>query len=555
MIRRAPGTRTRGPAVALALLGLLHATTGPSAAQTADGASVTAFVGVNVVPMSEEGALPGQTVLVEDGRIARVGPADSVAVPDGARVIDGLNGYLMPGLIDLHAHLTDRYEFPLWLSYGVTRVQYLNALPDQLDLGRAVAAGEVAGPSLHFCAGPIGGIDEAGAARAEVARLAGLGFDCVKPYGDLSEAAFRALVDEADARGMRTIGHIPRNLTWQQVLAIGPTAIAHAEEFLYSPIESQADLDRIDSLMVANEIALIPATANYGTITEQPLFADRLLGNADASAYSPVDRRHWGSSRNHYVRSFPPERVPRMRALLGFQRRLVRRLADAGATIGLGTDAGNTMVFPGRSVHDELDDLARAGFEPAEALATATVNAAAILGLAGRTGVVAEGASADLVLVLGDPLADLGNARLVAGVMTRGEWMSRADLDAGLAESRRVFEPEERLIGILESQGLDAAIAWVDDAAASAAAPPVRLRALNELAYQLWRIDDDLEAAIRVFETNVRIHTDSWVSHASLAEAYEGAGRTAEALAAWRRAVELNPDYAEGRERIRALEG
>ena len=515
-------------------------------------AEAAAFVDIRVIPMDREEVLNGQTVLIRDGVIVQVGPADSVTIPEGARIIDGLNGYLMPALTDLHAHVTDEYEFPLWLAHGVTRVQHLNG--SQLELSARVSRGLVLGPRLYPCAGPISGIQDPDVARSVVARFAEAGFDCLKPYDDISEEAFAALVEEAERLGIRTVGHIPRNLTWQQVLAIGTTAIAHAEEFLYSPIRDEADLAMIDSLMSANRIAVIPTLTNYARITEQSLFASTSIAAPEVRAYSPVDRRYWTPERNHYVDAFPPSRVAGLRRLLSFQRTHTKRLLDAGVLIGLGTDAGNTLVIPGASALEELDELVAAGLTPYRALRAGTIDAAALLGLEGE-GVVAEGASADLALVLGNPLQDITSARLIAGVMVRGRWLSREALDEEVARTRTAFGEEERVLSLLETEGLERALAWAIDASRLDGRPPLRPRALNELAYQLWKLEDRLSDAVRAFEANRTIHPDWWGSHASLAEAYEASGRPQDALAEYRRAVALNPEYREGRERIEALAG
>ncbi len=506
-------------------------------------AETAAFIDVRVIPMDREEVLTGQTVLIRNGVIVDVGPVDSVAVPEDARIIDGLNGYLMPALTDLHAHVTDEYEFPLWLAHGVTRVQHLNA--SGLDLTKRVSRGLVLGPTLHPCAGPISGIQDPDVARSEVARFDEAGYDCLKPYGDLSESAFAALVDEADRRGMRTIAHIPRNLTWQQVLAIGPTAIAHAEEFLYSPIRGEADLARIDSLMAINQIAVIPTLTDYAEITEQSLFAANKIRGRDVTAFSPVDRRYWGPERNHYVGSFPLSRIARMRQLLSFQRDHTKRLSDAG----------NVSVIPGVSAHDELDELVAAGLTPYQALRAGTIDAAALLDLDGEAGFVGAGAVADLMLVLGDPLRDITNARLIAGVMVRGRWLSREELDQSVDRTRAAFEEEVRMLSLLETEGLERALAWILTANRIDGTPPLRPRALNELAYQFWKLDDQLSEAVQVFEANRVLHPDWWISHASLAEAYEASGRPRDALAAYRHAVSLNPDYREGQARVKALSG
>ncbi len=515
---------------------------------------LSAFIDVNVVSMESDEVLEDQIVLVRDGVIVAIGDEDELEIPEDAEVVDGFNGYLMPGLTDLHAHLTDEHEFSLWLAHGVTRVQYLNTSEEALSLSTRVARGELLGPSMHMCVGPISTIEDPVVARAEIVRLADIGFDCVKPYGDLSEPAYGAIIDEANARGMRVISHIPRNLTWQQVLTKGPLDLAHAEEFLYSPIQSVADLDMIDSLMVANKNGVVPTLVTYAAITRQAVMADRMVRELSAEPYSPVDQRYWGSERNHYVAAFPPGRIPRMRQLLAFQRRVVKRLIDAGVVVGLGTDAGNTLIIPGRSVHDELDELKRAGLTSYQALRTATADAAQMLGLDGKAGVVSVGANADLVLLLGDPFEDLSNTRLIAGVMVRGQWLSRDELEANVAETRRSFADEERMIAILENSGLNRALDWVLATSEAAGTPVVRVRALNEMAYQLWKLDDQIFNAVKVFEANGLLYPDDWVPHSSLGEVYEALDRHDEALASYRRAVALNPSYVAGISRIEALE-
>src|SRR5436190_11106579 len=81
-----------------------------------------AFVNVNVVPMDSERLLERQTVIVRDGRISEMGPADRISIPRGATRIDGTSRFLMPGLVDMHSHLHSPHEFPLYLANGVTTV-------------------------------------------------------------------------------------------------------------------------------------------------------------------------------------------------------------------------------------------------------------------------------------------------------------------------------------------------------------------------------------------------------------------------------------------------
>ena len=469
---------------------------------TARAQSTAAFVDVNVVTMQDERVLPRRTVLVRDGRIAATGHADSVAAPEDAVRVAGGGAYLMPGLADMHAHPVDPLLHPVYLSYGVTTVQYLNAFDE-------VRGWPVDGPRVEACAGPVIGVRTAEEARGTVAAHAAGGFRCIKVYDDVSVEAYAALADEARARGMRAVGHIPRSLGWRDLLAARPAAVAHAEEFLYSPIESQAQVDSIVAGMRDGGIALITTLTNYDLISRQRVELDGLLA-MDLRTVPAVERRVWAAGRNRYLRSGTP--VPTQRRLLGFQRTLVRRMAAAGVRVLLGTDAGNNFVLPGASVHDELAQLVRAGLTPYQALRAATAAPAAFLGSGG--GVVAVDAPADLLLVLGNPLDDVANASLIAGVMAGGRWHPADSLRAMRAAVAAALGPEEELVRLMEAQGVDAALAWLERTPAA-----LRPRALNELAYQLWKLEDRLSDAVRVFEANVRLHPEWAPGRESLAEA------------------------------------
>lgn len=143
----------------LLLLPLLVACgTAPPAPSSPSDPSVSAFVGVTVIPMTGPGiVLPDHTVLVRNGRIARVGPRAAVEIPAGALRIDGAGRYLLPGLADLHVHL-EYFEDPgllrLFLDHGVTTVRNMDGRPYLLEWRRRIAAGELAGPTI-VTAGPL----------------------------------------------------------------------------------------------------------------------------------------------------------------------------------------------------------------------------------------------------------------------------------------------------------------------------------------------------------------------------------------------------------------
>ena len=182
--------------------------------------------------MDEERVIDDHMVVVIDGVIASVEPDRASEVPIGATVIDGLGGFLMPGLHDTHGHPAAVDDLILFVAKGVTTVWILNADEDMLEWK---SKPQTLRPTLRLFAGPISGFDDPTSIESHVNALADAGFDGIKPYGNLSVEAFGAAVETARTRGLLVSAHIPRNLTWQEVLPLRPDVIAHAEEFLYSP--------------------------------------------------------------------------------------------------------------------------------------------------------------------------------------------------------------------------------------------------------------------------------------------------------------------------------
>ncbi len=218
-------------------------------------ASITAFLGVNVVPMDEPRVLAGQTVVVEGGRIAALGSAAEVPVPAGARVIEGGGRYLLPGLVDMHVHLDRRLgsrpdfgDAPLYLAHGVTTVLNLRGEEEQLRWRERIAARELLAPAL-FTSGDF--INEPrvrtpAEIEQEVERQAAAGFDALKFHeifdfktGEmlttrgLSREAYRRLIESARRRGMPLLGHVPERFGVEAALA-ERQSLAHANAYLFS---------------------------------------------------------------------------------------------------------------------------------------------------------------------------------------------------------------------------------------------------------------------------------------------------------------------------------
>jgi imidazolonepropionase-like amidohydrolase len=142
----------------------------------------------------------------------------------------------------------------------------------------------------------------------------------------------------------------------------------------------------------------------------------------------------WGPATNGYTTRKEPLRYESLMAHYRVIEEITREFHRAGVGLLVGTDAMNTGVVPGFSVHDELGDLVAAGLTPYEALQAATTNAARFLGQRGDGGDVAVGQKADLVLLEANPLEDIANTRRISGVIVRGRWLSGEEIAKMLQE-------------------------------------------------------------------------------------------------------------------------
>jgi hypothetical protein len=463
-----------------------------------------AFTNVNVIPMTSDTVLRKQVVIVDGGKIVAVGNEGEVVIPAEAERIDGEGGYIVPGLIDLHVHVAQPDELPLYVANGVTTVLNLSG-----DAGTFALRNAPMGPRIFTSGKQLINVQSVDAAKAIVDEESRDGYDGIKIYNDISIDALNALIGEAHAHGMLAVGHIPRNLRWQDMLAAKPDAIAHAEEFLYSPV-LDGDNERIVEGMKSGGISLITTLIMYDTITRQASDLDSMLARGENRYVNPALRRMWQRAHNRYAINFPTKNVPKMRHLLGFQKDLIKQLSNASVPILLGTDAGSPLMVPGFTAIDELRELVSAGLTPYAAMRAATIDAAHFLKKDSEFGTIETGRAADFILLRGNPLADIENISLRAGVMLRGRWLDNAALHRELDRITAANRAEEPVVDAM-SKGVDAVIA-------AARLHHPRESTVNELAYQLLKVDAKKVDALKLFRANVAMHPKSVIARESLKE-------------------------------------
>ena len=396
-----------------------------------------------------------QTVVADGGKIVAVGAAASVKVPANARVIDGSGKTLTPGIWDAHMHVGTDLQGLMLLSMGETSARNPGAdVAPTIERNARIAAHQLLFPTVYSSVlidgkGPLqaqGGVSVSSAeeAIAGVRMAKEKGFTGVKFYTSMKPEWLIPAIAEAHKLGLHVHGHIPATMRAKDVIAAGYDEITHINFVLMQALP--------DSVVnVSNGIARFEGPGQYGKdvdlakepmksliaemaakkITVDPTISTfeglYVPENGDLSpAYAPfVGTMPPLTERNFRIGGFKtPPGVTRadFRASYAKMVALVKALHDAGVPIVAGTDGGGLEIIR------ELEIYVEAGMTPAQALQTATLVPAQLVGADKTTGSIAVGKEADLVLVDGDPSQRIGDMRHTVWVMSDGALMNADEL-------------------------------------------------------------------------------------------------------------------------------
>jgi imidazolonepropionase-like amidohydrolase len=409
-----------------------------------------AFVNVNVVPMDSERVIERQTVIVRDGKIAEIGPASEILVPSDALQIDAHGSYLMPGLADMHVHLSheNEDELVLFLANGVTTVRNMWGVLLHLEWRKRINDGDLLGPTI-FTTGPIldGNppqkeyytvIETPAEAEKEVAAQKQAGYDAIKVLSNLLPDVYEAILEAAKEHNLPVYGHVPKRVGLEKAMDSGQLSFEHMNHFLDalypgdSPDE-HADLKIIPGLaarVVAKGVWICPTLEMFRIYAANPEEIKAII-NHPSMKYVPAQRRDSWNEVERILLSDQWDNKARER-VFDVMFCMVKGLHEAGAKLIVGTDCPIPFEVPGFSLHGELQNFVDAGLTPYAAIKAATRDAAEFVGALDKFGTVAVGRRADLILVEANPLDDVANIAKRIGVMVRGRWFSESKLQEKL---------------------------------------------------------------------------------------------------------------------------
>lgn len=418
------------------------------------------FTSVNVVPMDSEKILENSMVIVKDGKVTAIGK--KLKYGKEALVIDAKGKYLIPGLAEMHAHVppnenSESHKEVLFLfaANGITTIRGMLGHPKHLELRSMINSGEVFGPRFYTTGPSFNGLSVKTAERgAEMVReQKAAGYDYLKLHPGLTKETFAAVSTTANEVGIPFAGHVSFGVGVWRAIDAGYSSIDHLDGFveamvpgIESMVEQQtglfgmfvadkADVTVIPKLMKelkAKNIWVVPTQSLADRWFAASYTGDEFLKDPDSKYMDKKLVNQWIDSKKNLMAN-PQYDAKKIDDFIKLRRKLIYECQKNGIGLLLGCDAPQVFNVPGFSTHNELKYLVDAGLTPYQALLTGTVNVAKYLNLA-NAGTIRPGAVADLVLINGNPLTDITNTKKVEGVMVRGKWLSKSEIEAGLAK-------------------------------------------------------------------------------------------------------------------------
>jgi imidazolonepropionase-like amidohydrolase len=417
--------------------------------------SSTVFINANVIPMDSERILPAMDVVVTGNRIETMYPTGSRPAPSGATRINATGKYIMPGLAEMHGHvppiqggsLPSRYVEDvlfLYLASGITTVRGMLGYPNQQDLKYRIIRGELIGPNLYLAGPSFSGstVNSPDEAVARVQQQVAEGWDLLKVHPGLTLEEYTALATAANELGLAFAGHIPDEVGLENALKLGQQTIDHLDGYMSfangmnAPV-NEAKLKEAIALSKKYDIWVVPTQALWETLIGAA--NHEYLKSFDEIKYMPkavIDgwNNYLNTISNSYLHSGSFARLHASN-----RDKLLKGLQEAGVKILMGTDAPQVYSVPGFSIHRELKAMSKAGLSNFEILQAGTYNVGRYFKGMDLFGVVAPGLRADLLLLSANPLEDLDNMRALEGVMVRGMWIPKSEIDRRLAEIEKAY--------------------------------------------------------------------------------------------------------------------
>ena len=445
-------------------------------AQSSQPAAIT-IVNVTIVDTVGGRLLQHRNVTVRNGTIEDIRDAMLPKSDKHALQVNGTGKYLIPGLWDMHVHMAfgdwfphgKEITLPLFITNGITGVRDMGGELEVLQQWRKeISAGTLLGPRIVMSGPMLDGpqprfpsstaIKTPDDGRRAVDDLKKRGADFIKLQSLIPREAVFAIADESGRQGITFVGHVPDSVRASEASNAGQKSFEHLigifegsspleDEFLkggksvgkfvstYDPKRAEA----LFALLAKNQTWQCPTLVweRGGNLIELSDFAHDPLAKYVPAYWKDVTWKRFEAD----VKRDNVDELSTRRRFVDKELEVVNAMHKAGIPFLAGTDTPpGVYVFPGFSLHQELQRFVAAGFTSLEALQTATLNPAKFLAMSDRLGTVEKGKLADMVLLDANPLDDIRNTQKIAAVVVNGRYLSRTELDKMLARVEKAAE-------------------------------------------------------------------------------------------------------------------
>lgn len=447
-------------------------TTRPSA--TAQASPELHIEDVTVIDVKGGPPQAHRCVIVQSNRIADIADHEYCKQQHNQFTrIDGKGKFLIPGLWDMHVHMVfgdwfprgKEVTLPLFVANGITGVRDMGGELDTLQQWRKeISAGTLIGPRIVMSGPMLDGpqprfpssiaIKNPEDGRRAVDNLTKRGADFIKLQSLIPRDAVFAIADEAKKQEITFVGHVPDSVRASEMSNAGQKSFEHLigifegsspleDEFIKGAKSESKFLATYDPKRAATLFALLAKNRTWqcptlvwergGNLIDQTDFAHDTRAKYAPTYWKDVT---WKRFTDEIMHDFNTDDLATRKAFVAKELEVVNEMHHAGVEFLAGTDTPpGVYIFPGFSLHEELQRFVAAGFTPLEALQTATLNPAKFFGRENDLGTIEKGKLADLVLLDANPLDDITNTQTIAAVIVNGRYLSRSELDKMLANA------------------------------------------------------------------------------------------------------------------------
>ncbi len=391
---------------------------------------------VHVVNIESDSNIKRQHIYVSDGQIVAI-ESDSLDLREGYEVISEYEGqYVMPGLVDMHAHVFDRTDLTQYLSYGVTTVRNMMGFPMHLRWKSQLSEGDLIGSRMITASPTMNQGSNSGpfhkklsdTASTEVLarKYAELGYDFFKVYNGVDADNLDAIQRIAKEYKMDIAGHPPA-VGLDGLLHSDLVSIEHVEEllqFLDEDMSSESMDVLVNRLSASGKYVVITLSAYhriYQTVMNGPEYFDQLK----RKDVSPVIRFMGDKQLSRFTKAGPKYTAYTEKKYQAMKQ-LTLKLEEGGVPLLFGTDAGPNLTAPGRTVLEEIQLLKQAGLTNQQILYSATAEAGECLKT--PLGRLEKGYISDMVVTSVNPLIEIESLDDPLAVFQGGLWLDETYL-------------------------------------------------------------------------------------------------------------------------------